>query len=40
MVDISSLKTQITGLLATELRSEDGFNNDLLASKVEIAIRE
>jgi len=40
MVDISSLKTQITSLLATELRSEAGFNNDLLANKVEVAIRD
>ena len=40
MVDISSLKTQITSLLATELKNEDGYNVDLLANKVEIAIRD
>ena len=40
MVDISSLKSNITSLLAAELQNEDGYNADLLASKVEIAIRD
>ncbi len=40
MVDINSLKNQITSLLATELHAEDGYNADLLASKVELAIRD
>ena len=40
MVDISSLKIQITSLLATELQNEDNYDADALASKVEIAIRD
>lgn len=40
MVDISSLKNQITSLLATELQAEDSYNADLLAGKVELAIKD
>lgn len=40
MVDISSLKSNITSLLAAELRNEAGYNADLLAGKVELAIRD
>ena len=40
MVDISSLKTEITSLLTTELHNEDGFDADLLESKVALAIKD
>lgn len=40
MVDISSLKNQITSLLAAELQAEPGYNADLLAGKVELAIKD
>lgn len=40
MVDISSLKTEIISLLKAELENEDGFNADLLASKVTLAIKD
>lgn len=40
MVDISSLKTEITSLLTTELHNEDGFDADLLESKVTLAIKD
>lgn len=40
MVDISSLKTEITSLLTTELQNEDGFDPDLLESKVALAIKD
>lgn len=40
MIDISELKTQIASLLTTELMGEDNFNENLLNSKVEIAIRD
>lgn len=40
MVDISSLKTEITSLLWSELENEDGFNADLLESKVTLAIKD
>lgn len=40
MVDISSLKTEITSLLTTELQNEDGFDADLLESKVTLAIKD
>lgn len=40
MVDISSLKTEITSLLTTELQNEDDFDADLLESKVTLAIKD
>jgi len=40
MVDISSLKTHIASLLTAELMKEDNFNENLLNSKVELAIRD
>ena len=40
MVDISSLKTQITSLLATELSGEPGYDETKLGNKVELAIRD
>ena len=40
MVDISSLKTEITSLLTAELHNEDGFDADLLESKVALAIKD
>jgi len=40
MVDISNLKTSIVGLLSAEMRKEASFNADILAVKVELAIRE
>lgn len=40
MVDISSLKTEITSLLTTELQNEDGFDADLLGTKVTLAIKD
>ena len=40
MVDISSLKTEITSLLTAELHNEDGFDADILESKVALAIKD
>ena len=40
MVDIALLKNQITSLLAAELENESNYNADILASKVELAIRD
>lgn len=40
MVDIALLKNQITSLLATELENDSNYNVNILASKVEIAIRD
>lgn len=40
MVDISSLKTHIASLLTSELIDEDNFNENLLNSKVDLAIRD
>ena len=40
MVDIALLKNQIISLLATELANDSNYNADILASKVELAIRD
>ena len=40
MVDISKLQTEITTLLATEMKNDPNFNIDLLNVKVGIAIRD
>lgn len=40
MVDISTLQTEITTLLASELNKEPNFDIDILTSKVTIAIRD
>jgi len=40
MVDISNLQTEITTLLATEMKNDPNFNIDLLNVKVGLAIRD
>lgn len=40
IIDTSVIEAEITNDLTTELKDDDGFNADILANKVKLAVRE
>lgn len=40
MIDTSVIESEIVSDLTTELEGEDGFNSNILANKVKLAVRE